>query len=40
VSNGFKVRAGGSYETNNSGNVYVYMAFAEAPFGNVNGTAR
>jgi hypothetical protein len=40
VSNGFKVRAGGSYETNNTNDVYIYMAFAEAPFGNTNGTAR
>jgi hypothetical protein len=39
TANGFKVRNtnGGS---NTSTNVYVYAAFAEAPFGNVNGTAR
>jgi hypothetical protein len=40
VSNGFKVRASGSYETNNGSDVYVYAAFAEAPFTNTNGTAR
>jgi len=35
VSNGFKIRstaAGGTTVLNTSGNTYVYMAFAEAPF--------
>ena len=36
LSNGFKARATGS-GTNASGVVYIYMAFAEAPFVNSNG---
>jgi hypothetical protein len=34
LSNGFKVRTSGTYinETNQNGNPYVYMAFAEHPF--------
>ena len=41
VSNGFKLRypAGGG-GLNSTGSTYFYMAFAEKPFGNVNGTAR
>ena len=31
TSNGFKVRASGSY-ANGSGNTYIYAAFAESPF--------
>jgi hypothetical protein len=40
VSNGFKLRAADTYGMNQSGATYIYMAFAEKPFGNVNGTAR
>jgi hypothetical protein len=41
VSNGFKIRnTGGSYENNAGGASYIYVAFADVPFGNVNGTAR
>jgi len=36
LSNGFKLRTTGSYE-NDSGDSYIYMAFAEAPFVNSNG---
>jgi hypothetical protein len=36
LSNGFKCRASGS-DANGSGDTYVYMAFAEAPFVNSNG---
>jgi hypothetical protein len=32
VSNGFKIRHSSSGNNNNSGDTYVYMAFAEAPF--------
>jgi hypothetical protein len=41
VSNGFKLRypAGGG-GLNSTGSTYIYMAFAEKPFGNANGTAR
>jgi hypothetical protein len=35
-SNGFKCRASGNGQ-NGSGNTYIYMAFAEAPFVNSNG---
>lgn len=37
LSNGFKLR---STAINASGGAYIYIAFAEKPFGNVNGTAR
>ena len=37
VSNGIKFR---SNSQNESGSTYIYMAFADKPFGNVNGTAR
>ena len=36
VSNGIKIRGNGSV-VNTSGNTYIYMAFAEAPFVNSNG---
>ena len=36
LSNGFKIRESGA-GTNGSGNTYIYMAFAEAPFVNSNG---
>jgi hypothetical protein len=36
LSNGFKIR-GSSVYTNNSGETYLYMAFAEAPFVNSKG---
>jgi hypothetical protein len=39
LSNGFKIR-GTSGAHNTSGSTYIYMAFAEKPFGNVNGVAR
>jgi hypothetical protein len=41
VSNGFKLRypAGGG-GLNSTGFTYLYMAFADRPFGNTNGTAR
>ena len=39
VSNGFKLRTGNAASNASSG-VYIYMAFAAKPFGNVNGTAR
>ena len=39
VSNGFKLRTGNA-ATNAVGSNYIYMAFADKPFGNVNGTAR
>jgi len=41
VSNGFKLRypAGGG-GLNTTGSTYIYAAFAEKPFGNINGTAR
>lgn len=32
LSNGFKIRNGTYGETNASGNTYIYLAFAEAPF--------
>ena len=32
LSNGFKVKDGGSDEINDSGDTYIYMAFAENPF--------
>jgi hypothetical protein len=35
LSNGFKIRSTGSY-TNDSGNIYVYMAFAEQPLVGTN----
>jgi hypothetical protein len=35
-SNGFKMTTTGSY-VNSSGDSYIYMAFAEAPFVNSNG---
>jgi hypothetical protein len=38
VSNGFKLRSNGRVNVN--GVTHIYMAFAEKPFGNVNGTAR
>jgi len=38
LSNGFKIRAVGTGDLNyGSGQIYVYMAFAEAPFVNSNG---
>jgi hypothetical protein len=41
LSNGFKIRgAGAPGETNNTSDTYIYMAFAQNPFGNANGTAR
>ena len=42
LSNGFKVRDGGSDEINDPGDTYIYMAFAEHPFvaGGVPTTAR
>ena len=36
LSNGFKVR-GTDNAINNSGDTYIYMCFAEAPFVNSNG---
>ena len=39
LSNGFKVR-GTALPNNTAGDNYIFMAFAEKPFGNVNGTAR
>ena len=36
LSNGFKIKANG-LKVQDSGNVYIYMAFAEAPFVNSNG---
>ena len=39
TANGFKIRQTSS-AYNTTGNTYMYIAFAEAPFGNVNGTAR
>ena len=36
VSNGFKLRAINTYGMNQSGAVYIYMAFAENPFKNSN----
>ena len=36
LSNGFKLRSGGT-ENNTSGEKYIYMAWAEAPFVNSNG---
>jgi hypothetical protein len=39
VSNGFKLRSSNS-NWNETGGTYIYMAFADKPFGNVNGTAR
>jgi hypothetical protein len=39
VSNGFKLRSGNA-ASNASGASFIYMSFAEKPFGNVNGTAR
>ena len=39
LSNGFKVR-GTALPNNVAGDNYIFMAFAEKPFGNVNGTAR
>jgi hypothetical protein len=38
VSNGFKLRSNGRVNVN--GVTHIYMAFADKPFGNVNGTAR
>ena len=40
LSNGFKLRVGGGSNPNVISENYIYMAFAEKPFGNVNGTAR
>ena len=37
VSNGIKFR---SNSQNESGSTYIYMAFADKSFGNINGTAR
>jgi hypothetical protein len=39
VSNGFKLRSSNANWNEVSG-TYIYMAFADKPFGNVNGTAR
>ena len=39
LSNGFKLKNADGF-VNASGSTYIYMAFAEKPFGNVNGTAR
>jgi hypothetical protein len=39
LSNGIKIRSPGS-NNNTSAATYIFMAFAEKPFGNVNGTAR
>jgi hypothetical protein len=40
VSNGFKIRSVGQYAgLNNSGSAYLYLAFAESPFG-LNNRAR
>ena len=39
LSNGFKVR-GTALPNNTAGDNYIFMAFADKPFGNVNGTAR
>jgi hypothetical protein len=39
LSNGFKLRAANGGD-NASTVPYIYMAFADKPFGNVNGTAR
>ena len=36
VSNGIKITTAGA-NVNTSGNTYIYMAFAEAPFVNSNG---
>jgi len=36
LSNGFKIRTSGG-EKNTSGNIYIYMAFAEEPFVSTNG---
>jgi hypothetical protein len=38
VSNGFKLRSNGRVNVN--GVTHIYMAFADKPFGNVNGVAR
>jgi hypothetical protein len=32
LSNGFKIRQSSAGNWNNSGDTYIYMAFAEAPF--------
>ena len=37
LSNGFKIRTSGG-EKNTSGNIYIYMAFAEEPLVSTNGT--
>jgi hypothetical protein len=39
LSNGIKIRSAGS-NNNTSAATYIFMAFAEKPFGNANGTAR
>jgi hypothetical protein len=39
VANGFVLR-GTDLFANGSSNNYIYMAFAQNPFGNINGTAR
>ena len=39
LSNGFKLKNADGF-VNLSGSTYIYMAFADKPFGNVNGTAR
>ena len=36
LSNGFKIKSNGDADTNASSNTYVYMAFAEHPFGGEN----
>ena len=36
LSNGFKIKSNGDADTNASSNTYVYMAFAENPFGGEN----
>jgi hypothetical protein len=40
TSNGFKCIATGSRSNNPAGETFIYAAFADKPFGNVNGTAR
>ena len=41
VSNGFKLRVGsGSVMNHTAGDTYIFAAYADKPFGNVNGTAR
>ena len=41
VSNGFKLRVGsGSVMNHTAGDTYIFAAYADKPFGNINGTAR